>query len=74
MWYGIFAPPGTPADQVAKLNHELKDILASPEVRTSFQTQGMDPAWSSAEDFRHLVARDAERWAGVVSTAHIKAE
>lgn len=74
MWYGIFAPPGTPADQVAKLNRELKDILAAPEVRTTFQSQGMDPAWSSADEFRRLVARDAERWAGVVNTAHIKAE
>jgi tripartite-type tricarboxylate transporter receptor subunit TctC len=74
MWYGIFAPPGTPPDQVQRLSHELKDILAAPEVRTSFQTQGMDPAWSSPEDFRRLVARDADRWAGVVNTAHIKAE
>jgi tripartite-type tricarboxylate transporter receptor subunit TctC len=74
MWYGIFAPPGTPADQVAKLNQELRDILAAPEVRTAFQAQGMDPAWSSAEEFRRLVSRDADRWAGVVRTANIKAE
>jgi tripartite-type tricarboxylate transporter receptor subunit TctC len=74
MWFGIFAPPGTPADQVQKLNQELKDILAAPEVRTSFQTQGMDPAWSTPEEFRRLVVRDAERWAGVVKTANIKAE
>jgi tripartite-type tricarboxylate transporter receptor subunit TctC len=74
MWYGIFAPPGTPADQVQKLNAELKDILAAPDVRTTFQTQGMDPAWSSPEEFRRLVSRDADRWAGLVRTAHIKAE
>ena len=74
MWYGIFAPPGTPADQVQKLNHELKDILATPEVRTAFQTQGMDPATSSPEEFRRLVTRDAERWAALIRAAHIKAE
>ncbi|MDE2605835.1 MAG: tripartite tricarboxylate transporter substrate binding protein [Burkholderiales bacterium] len=74
MWYGIFAPPGTPADQVLKLNHELKDILSTPEVRTAFQAQGMDPATSTPEEFRRLVARDAERWANVIRTAHIKAE
>ena len=68
------APPGTPADEVAKLSRELKDILAQPEVRNAFQAQGMDPAWSSPEDFRRLVARDADRWAGVVRTANIKAE
>ena len=74
MWFGIFAPPGTPADQVAKLNAELKEILALPEVRTAFQSQGMDPAWSSPADFKSLVARDADRWARLVKTANIKAE
>jgi tripartite-type tricarboxylate transporter receptor subunit TctC len=74
MWYGVFAPPGTPADQVAKLNRELKDILAAPEVRTAFESQGMDPASSSPEEFRRLVTRDAERWAALIRAAHIKAE
>lgn len=74
MWYGIFAPPGTPADQVARLNRELREILAAPEVRATFQAQGMDPASSSPEEFRRLVASDAERWAGVIRTANIKAD
>ncbi|HYE39893.1 MAG TPA: tripartite tricarboxylate transporter substrate binding protein, partial [Ramlibacter sp.] len=59
MWYGIFAPPGTSPEVAAQLNRELKDILATPEVRTAFQTQGMDPAWGSPEAFRTLVATDA---------------
>jgi tripartite-type tricarboxylate transporter receptor subunit TctC len=74
MWFGVFAPPGTPADQVAKLNAELKEILALPEVRTAFQSQGMDPAWSTAADFKSLVTRDADRWMKLVKTANIKAE
>lgn len=74
MWYGIFAPPGTTPEQVQKLNAELRDILAAPEVRTAFQSQGMDPASSSPEEFRRLVASDADRWARVVRTANIKAE
>ena len=74
MWYGIFAPPGTPADYVTRLNHELKDILASPEIRTSFETQGMDPATSTPEEFRQLVERDAERWAQLIRAQHIQSE
>jgi tripartite-type tricarboxylate transporter receptor subunit TctC len=74
MWYGIFAPAGTAPELVARLNRELKDILASPDVRTAFQTQGMDPATSSPEEFRRLVERDAERWAALIRTQGIKAE
>lgn len=74
MWYGVFAPPGTPADQVARLNRELREILAAPEVRAAFQSQGMDPATSSPEEFRRLVEQDAQRWARLIKAQGIKAE
>jgi tripartite-type tricarboxylate transporter receptor subunit TctC len=74
MWYGIFAPPGTPPEQVARLNRELKDILGAPEVRTAFQAQGMDPATSTPDEFKRLVARDADRWADLVKRQRIQAE
>jgi tripartite-type tricarboxylate transporter receptor subunit TctC len=74
MWYGIFAPPGTPAEFVSRLNRELKDILATPEVRTAFETQGMDPATSSPEEFSRLVAQDAQRWAELIKARNITAE
>lgn len=74
MWYGVFAPPGTPADQVARLNRELGEILATPEVRAAFQAQGMDPATSSPQEFGRLVEQDAVRWARVIKAQGIKAE
>jgi tripartite-type tricarboxylate transporter receptor subunit TctC len=74
MWYGIFAPPGTSPEVVTQLNRELKEILASPEVRTAFQTQGMDPATSTPEEFRRLVEQDADRWARLIKAQHITAE
>ena len=74
MWYGIFAPPGTAPDFVARLNRELRDILTQPDVRTAFETQGMDPAGSSPEEFRRLVEQDAVRWERVIKAQGIKAE
>ncbi|HSI54634.1 MAG TPA: tripartite tricarboxylate transporter substrate binding protein [Ramlibacter sp.] len=74
MWYGIFAPPGTPAPLVAQLNREIKDILGSPEVRTAFETQGMDPATSTPEEFRRLVEQDSERWARLIKAQNITAQ
>lgn len=74
MWYGIFAPPGSSPEFVARLNHELKEILALPEIRTAFQTQGMDPASSTPEEFHKLVAQDANRWAALIKAQHITAD
>jgi tripartite-type tricarboxylate transporter receptor subunit TctC len=74
MWYGIFAPPGTAPDFVARLNRELKEILAAPDVRTAFETQGMDPATSSPDEFRRLVEQDADRWARLFKSQGISAE
>jgi tripartite-type tricarboxylate transporter receptor subunit TctC len=74
MWYGIFAPPGTSPDYVARLNREINDVLGSPEIRTAFETQGMDPARSTPEEFRRVVERDAERWARLIKSQHITAE
>lgn len=74
MWYGVFAPQGTPADYIARVNHELQGILAAPEVRTAFQSQGMDPAGSTPQEFRHLVEQDAARWAALIQSQGITAE
>ena len=74
MWYGIFAPPGMAPDLVARLNREFREILAAPEVRTAFETQGMDPATSTPEEFQQLVAKDAQRWASLIKAQNITAE
>ena len=74
MWYGIFAPKGMPAAQVAALNREINDILRSDEVKKAFEGQGMDPATDTPEAFGRLVAQDADRWAALIKAQSIKAE
>ena len=74
MWYGVFAPPGTPAAEVSKLNQELKEILAADDVKRAFQVQGMDPATSTPQEFKALVEKDAVRWAKLIKSQNITAE
>jgi tripartite-type tricarboxylate transporter receptor subunit TctC len=74
MWYGIFAPKGMPAAQVAALNREINDILAGDDVKKAFSGQGMDPSTGTPEAFVRLVSQDAERWAKLIKTQNIKAE
>ena len=72
MWYGVLAPAGTPRAITDRLNAELKGILALPEVKTAFETQGMSPAHSSGDEFRRLIEKDAERWAQVIKAQGIR--
>jgi tripartite-type tricarboxylate transporter receptor subunit TctC len=74
MWYGFMAPKGTPREVIAKLNAELKAILALPEIQASFAAQGLDPATSTPDEFQSLVERDLSRWGKVVADAKITPE
>ncbi len=74
LWYGMLAPAGTPRDVVAKVNADMLQVLAMPEVKSALVLQGMEIAPSSAQDMATLMRSDAERWAAVVRRAGIKAE
>ncbi|HEX7867828.1 MAG TPA: tripartite tricarboxylate transporter substrate binding protein [Variovorax sp.] len=74
MWYGVFAPKGTPPDVVARLNKEIAAVLRQPEVAKSFESQGMVPASSTPAEFGVLTKKDADRWATVVKQGNITAD
>jgi tripartite-type tricarboxylate transporter receptor subunit TctC len=74
MWFGVFAPVGTSLEFVTRLNREVREILVGSDAKSAFETQGMDPAGSTPEDFQRLVAKDAVRWAKLIKTQKITAE
>ena len=73
-WYGSFAPAGTPAPVVVKINAELNALLKLPEVRESLAKQGMTARGGSPERFGSLVGAELARWDRVVKAAKIKAD
>jgi tripartite-type tricarboxylate transporter receptor subunit TctC len=74
MWYGFFAPKGTPADIVNLYNREINQLLGGEDVQKAFVSQGMDPSGSTPQAFAQLVERDAERWARLIKDQGIKAD
>lgn len=74
IWYGLFAPAGTPKLVIDSLNKETHEILAQPNVAAAFETQGMTPARSTPEEFKQIVTSDAKRWAELIQAQGIKAE
>lgn len=64
-WHGILAPPGTPADIVARLNRALTQVIASPAVREQLATLGMEAAATTPAAFASEIRAERERWAAV---------
>ncbi len=55
VWYGIFAPAGTPAAVVRRLHAELNKIVMMPDVAARFTALGAEPVSTTPEAFAALV-------------------
>lgn len=74
LWFGLLAPARTPADVVARLNTEMNQVLAKPEIREALDKQGLNVTRSTPEDFGRFIAKENVRWAHVIRTAGITAD
>jgi tripartite-type tricarboxylate transporter receptor subunit TctC len=74
VWFGLVAPAGTPREVVQKLNAEVQKILAMPDVRERFMSQGVEPQGSTPEQFAEHIRTQMAKWAKVVQDAGVKAE
>ena len=65
-WQGIFAPAGTPKEIVGKLNAEVVQMLALPEVRQRISREGADPVGSAPAEFTERFRDEVAKWGKVV--------
>ena len=76
-WHGLWAPKGTPADVVAKLNGAVVAALADDAVRKRFADQGQEIPPRDQQTPQALAAyqkADIEKWWPMIKAAGIKAE
>jgi tripartite-type tricarboxylate transporter receptor subunit TctC len=73
-WFGVFAPAGTPAEIVQRLNRELNAAVRSPEVMERLQRAGADPVTGTPEQFARVYRDEYESWKAVIQRAGIKPE
>jgi tripartite-type tricarboxylate transporter receptor subunit TctC len=71
-WYGAFAPAGTPAGAVSKINTDLNALLAEESIKAFLARQGMSPAGGTPERLGGLLQGELARWSRVVKAAGIK--
>jgi tripartite-type tricarboxylate transporter receptor subunit TctC len=70
-WYGIVAPPGTPAPLVARLNAACNRILGEAPFRARLETEGATAQPMSPADFGAYIARERERWGALIRRANV---
>jgi tripartite-type tricarboxylate transporter receptor subunit TctC len=73
-WAGIFAPAGTPAAVVARLESEINRIVKLPDVAAKMASIQVTPTGSTADELTRLVSSDLVRWGAVAETAKIKTQ
>jgi tripartite-type tricarboxylate transporter receptor subunit TctC len=56
IWFGMWAPVGTPPEIVARMNREVAKALAQPALRSRYADLGAEPVAMESADFRALLA------------------
>jgi tripartite-type tricarboxylate transporter receptor subunit TctC len=72
VWYGIFAPAGTPAPIVARLNAEILKAIKSPDYRQRLAVDAVELTGSTPEQFRDHIRTELVKWAKVVKDSGAK--
>jgi len=73
-WVGYFAPAGTPAAIVKKLNSEINQALGMTDVRARLDALGLEPQPGTAAEFSTYVKTEIAKWAQIVKTAGVTAD
>ena len=77
VWFGMWAPKGTPKEIVAKLNGVLVETFAKPEVQKNLAEKGLTLVpreQQTPEALRAYQKEEADRWWPIIKVANIKAE
>ena len=74
-WNGLFAPAGTPAEVVARMNQDLDAVLKQPEVGQRLLALGSIAETSmTAPAFDAFMRSERERWSGIVKSIGLQPE
>ena len=73
-WYGLFAPAGTPADVVERLNRSAASAVQSEAVKKLSVNEGLVTVALPPEALDRFVRGEEDRWRRVISEAGIRLE
>jgi tripartite-type tricarboxylate transporter receptor subunit TctC len=72
LWLGIFAPTGTPAEAMDKLNGAMKTVLRDPEVLKALAKVGVEPRGTTSAEGEAFLQAEFGKWKKVIEDGNIK--
>lgn len=72
VWFGLFAPAGTPPEVVAQVSEHVRGVLASKQTRELLLKRNATPVGDTPDEFRRKLDAELTSWVKVVKDAGIK--
>ena len=72
IWYALYAPAGTPAPVILRLNSDVSALLRDTDTSETLAKQGLTPTGGAPDDLARLTRTDLDRWLKVVREARIQ--
>ena len=73
-WIALLAPAGTPLAVIEKINSDVREAVAIPEVRERLIGQGAVPQASAPRELQALIDADLKRYGRIIREQGLKAE
>ena len=73
LWYGVFAPAGTPDAVVQKIAADLAAVLKDPGLAQKFDNMGVEPVGNDPKSFGAFVQLEHEKWSKIIKAGNITA-
>jgi len=74
IWWGIFVPPKTPPDIIARFHAETMEVISAPVFQKRLDEQGGAVVKMSSAEFGKLMVSEQNKWLEVIKAAGIKGE
>jgi len=72
VWFGLFAPSGTPDAIVTKLNGYVNEFLNEPSTKENFRKAGFETIGGPPSTLEKALTSDVSRWAEVIKKANVR--
>lgn len=72
VWYGFFAPRGTPRPVIDRIHAGVVKAMASPDIRDRYVNEGGDVTVRGPEDFAAMMRVEFAKWAKVVKDSGVR--